>query len=120
MLKIKKPKKKNLKLSKPITSERLKKPDHYRCQVQMPRKWIYAVGHHFLLKALDTSIAVELRDCFGAKIEARYLTHLKTALSTPEARAAFREFCTLNIPSVKLRASIIGELGDLLEVDLHQ
>jgi hypothetical protein len=119
MPKTKKPKKKNLRCT-PITAARLKKQDHYRCQVQMPRKWIYAVGHHFLLKALDTSIAVELRDCFGAKIEARYLAHLRTALSTPEARAAFREFCALNIPSTVLRDSIVGELGELLNVDLSQ
>jgi hypothetical protein len=59
-----------------------------------------------------------LRDCFGAKIEARYLAHLRTALSTPEARVAFREFCTLNIPNTTLRVSIVGELGEVLGINL--
>lgn len=84
----------------------------------MPHKWIYAVGHHFLLKALDTTIAVELRDSFGPDIEACYLKHLKTALSTPEARVKFREFMELNVEEA-LRDKFTRDLGALLGMDLY-
>lgn len=69
------------------------------------------------MRALDTNLAVVLRDSFGPDIEACYLKHLKTALATPEARALFREFMVLNVEE-SLRATFVRDLGALLDINL--
>ena len=118
--KVKKPKVINLRMRSPITAKKLspKATDFYRCQVQMPRKWLYALVHNFLLAALDSKIADDLRDCFGVKIEARYLAHFKTAMATPQGRALFREFCTINAPTPEWGSGKLKELSDILDMDL--
>jgi len=101
-----------------ITYASLNLPDHYRCQVNLPRPWFYAVAHGFLRTTRDKTISDELRDAYGDAIEARYIEHLRTALATPEARVEFKGWCERSTLEPELLRSILSETGKILGMKL--
>lgn len=91
-------KKKRRKQSGVITAALLKRPDYYRCQVQIARADKPAIAACYnAISDLSPDVADDLRDKFSRQIIRAMLETTKTLLSVPEWRERYKDWLTQHV-----------------------
>src|ERR1051325_8139197 len=80
-----------------VTKDRLDANDHYRAQVQMPNKLVWAVLYG-AISDYGADLAGDLRDKMGLHVQRYVIEHFKTLRKgSPEFRQYFDKWCQDNV-----------------------